>query len=66
MLRLSSLFLVAALSAAFFGFSSLSFSESIAEVARILFLLFFAIFLVFLMAGIAQQNRKSGQLNRGK
>lgn len=57
MLRLASLFLVAALSAAFFGFSRLGFSESITEIARILFLLLFAIFLVFLMVGIAQQHR---------
>ncbi len=66
MLRLASLFLVAALSAAFLGFSNLSFSEGFAEIARILFLFFFVVFLVSLMAGIIQQNRKSGRLNRSK
>ncbi|MBK8986532.1 MAG: DUF1328 domain-containing protein [Chloroflexi bacterium] len=66
MLRLASLFLIAALSAAFFGFSRLSFSEGLAEIARILFLFFFFVFLASLMVGIVQQNRKSGQLNRSK
>jgi uncharacterized membrane protein YtjA (UPF0391 family) len=59
MLRLASLFLVAALSAAMFGFTGLGFSMGIVEIAQILFLILLTLFLLFLMAGIAQ--RKSGE-----
>lgn len=61
MLRIATLFLVAALSAALLGFSELELVESIANQARFLFLIFLILFLLSLMVGVAQQSRKTGR-----
>jgi uncharacterized membrane protein YtjA (UPF0391 family) len=63
MLRIASVFLIAALSAALLGFSQLGFPEDIIDLAQPLFLIFLTLFLVSLMAGIAQQSRKPGENN---
>lgn len=63
MLRIASVFLIAALSAALLGFSQLGFSENIVDSAQLLFLIFLTLFLVTLMAGVAQQGRKTERGN---
>jgi uncharacterized membrane protein YtjA (UPF0391 family) len=58
MLRLASLFLVAALSAALFGFTELGFSGGVVEIAHRLFLILLALSLLFLMAGLAHKKNE--------